>query len=357
MAVFLHRASVTIDHTKCGSSNSSNFPLTFNSTVAALKTIANGGEVFNGNGYDIIFAANSDGSGQLDHEIERYNAATGELIAHVRVPTLSSSVDTIIYLCWGNPAISTSQENKTGVWDSNFISIYHFPDGTTLGLNDSTSNANTLTNTNSMAAGAGKIDGDAAPDGSARYLRRATITGTFGTVLTLSAWVKLSVNSGSGQQIIDINRSPSNFTNQAKLFAYNGGIFFQDYDGTTAGFGLGVANIADGNWHHVAFVRNGTSGILYVDGNVDSTQTSALNLTYSGNDFVVGADYRNSSDYWNGGIDECRFSNTNRSADWVKTEYNNQNSPGTFYSIGPELTNPAIPRQILRQAVKRGSLI
>ena len=39
---------------------------------------------------------------------------------------------------------------------------------------------------------------------------------------------------------------------------------------------------------------------------------------------------------WNGIIDECRISNSVRSADWIATEYNNQNSPSTFYSYGGE---------------------
>ena len=39
---------------------------------------------------------------------------------------------------------------------------------------------------------------------------------------------------------------------------------------------------------------------------------------------------------WNGLIDEVRVSSTARSADWVATEYSNQSSPGTFYSLSPE---------------------
>jgi hypothetical protein len=36
----------------------------------------------------------------------------------------------------------------------------------------------------------------------------------------------------------------------------------------------------------------------------------------------------------NGSFDEFRVSGTARSADWIKTEYNNQS--GTFYSVGSE---------------------
>src|SRR3712207_7605427 len=43
-----------------------------------------------------------------------------------------------------------------------------------------------------------------------------------------------------------------------------------------------------------------------------------------------------SSAFLNGNLDEFRLSSTFRSADWIATEYENQNSPTTFYSISPE---------------------
>lgn len=41
-----------------------------------------------------------------------------------------------------------------------------------------------------------------------------------------------------------------------------------------------------------------------------------------------------------GQIDEVRISATARSGNWIKTEYNNQNSPGTFYSVGAQEAVP-----------------
>jgi hypothetical protein len=37
---------------------------------------------------------------------------------------------------------------------------------------------------------------------------------------------------------------------------------------------------------------------------------------------------------WPGGIDDLRVSNSNRSADWIKAEYNNQSAPGNIGSPG-----------------------
>jgi hypothetical protein len=38
----------------------------------------------------------------------------------------------------------------------------------------------------------------------------------------------------------------------------------------------------------------------------------------------------------NGTMDEIRISGVVRSADWIATEYNNQFSPATFYTVGAQ---------------------
>src|SRR4051794_22495820 len=80
---------ITIDYTKTsGTGSHTNFPVLISLTDANLKTTANGGHVTNSSGYDIIFTS-SDCSVQLNHQLEKYDATTGEYIAWVRVPSLS----------------------------------------------------------------------------------------------------------------------------------------------------------------------------------------------------------------------------------------------------------------------------
>ncbi|MCD4761181.1 LamG domain-containing protein, partial [bacterium] len=42
--------------------------------------------------------------------------------------------------------------------------------------------------------------------------------------------------------------------------------------------------------------------------------------------------------YFDGYIDEVHLSSVPRSVDWISTEYNNQNSPATFYSLGVDVS-------------------
>ena len=62
-----------------------------------------------------------------------------------------------------------------------------------------------------------------------------------------------------------------------------------------------------------------------------------------------------SGTYFGGTIDEVRFSNTIRSGDWIKTCYNNQNDPASFYlvddGIGQYLSLGTIASQVLDTGV------
>ncbi len=76
---FHYSKTITIDHTKVPSTLS-NFPL--------LVTIANDNDlknhVTNPNGYDLVFK--DAGGARLDHELEKWDPATGTLTAWVRIP-------------------------------------------------------------------------------------------------------------------------------------------------------------------------------------------------------------------------------------------------------------------------------
>jgi hypothetical protein len=116
--------ALTVDKTKVPSTQS-NFPVLVSVTHATLKTVANGGHVANSHGYDIGFFADSAGTTPLKWELERYNAATGEVVAWVKIPSLSSSVDTVFYVFYGDAAISTDQSDPTAVWSNGFAAVYH----------------------------------------------------------------------------------------------------------------------------------------------------------------------------------------------------------------------------------------
>ena len=122
-----HYRAITISHTQVAA-NQTNFPVLVTGTFPYLATLANGGFLQNANGYDAIFTSDMAGSNLLNWEVEQYSPVDGTATYWVKVPNLSSTTDTTIYLYYDNPAITTFQGNKTGTWDSNFIAVYHASD-------------------------------------------------------------------------------------------------------------------------------------------------------------------------------------------------------------------------------------
>ncbi|MDH7506266.1 MAG: DUF2341 domain-containing protein, partial [Candidatus Thermoplasmatota archaeon] len=66
---------------------------------------------------------------KLSHEIEFFDYDNGSLVAWVKVPFLSSDVDTVLYLYYGNPDCG-SQQDVVGTWSGNgFRGVYHLGEG------------------------------------------------------------------------------------------------------------------------------------------------------------------------------------------------------------------------------------
>jgi hypothetical protein len=99
-----YQRTITIDHTRIPNTDQTNFPFLFNTTDPAFATTTNGGHVTSSTGNDIIFSTDPNGLTQLDYELEEYNPVTGQVIAWVRIPTLSHTTDTALYVFYEIPA-------------------------------------------------------------------------------------------------------------------------------------------------------------------------------------------------------------------------------------------------------------
>ena len=361
---FGYMKNITIDRTKVGVSGTSattlsNFPFLFNVTDANLATTAHSGHVTSANGYDIMFrgvdntTCGGANSCTLDYEVESYNGTTGALTAWVRIPSLNTnaaSSNTTIRIYYGNSDITSSIQNPTGVWDTNYKAVWHLSDNGNTTVNDSTSNnddgtaaANTSTKTT-----AGQIASALTFNGTSDYIYTTTqFTNPQG--FTTSAWFKTSTASGHKIVGFESNQTGTASANYDRMLymGTDGKVYAAAYNGQiyTA---TSTNTLADGNWHYVvgSFLDTGNVLKLYVDGLLNNSTT-------------VGG-YENSTGYWRmgsykltgwtaaadgyftGTIDETHISSTIRNADWIITEYCNQ-SPSTcpnFYNVGAEQAAP-----------------
>ena len=339
-----YRRAITIDHTKVPNTDQTNFPLLVSLTDSLLATVTNGGHVTSANGYDIIFASDAGGTNKLDHEIEFYDPVAGQIIMWVRIPTISHTSDTTIYLLYGNTAITTSQENKTGVWDSNFLAVLHLDETSGNEVFDSTANGNN--GTTSPSATTGKIGSAQSFDGTSTFIALPHPMTNGLKVFSVSFWTQ-TTDGTSDDTYYDRPQLVGDYvySNSGAFGINTNGGDLAMYSGLNSGGNNSLvsnSNISDNNWHQIVAVDDGSLVRMYLDGQ-DTGQTLPSGLALDNYGWDLGAqhklsDFGTPASFYQGNIDEFRFSNSARSADWIATEYNNQNSPSTFYSVAPENT-------------------
>ncbi|MHA2040754.1 MAG: LamG-like jellyroll fold domain-containing protein [Candidatus Thorarchaeota archaeon] len=337
---FQFEKEITIDHTKVGS-DLAGFPVLIDIYDTDLKTDVQA------DGDDIVFVRDG---WLLNHEIELFeqdfNSSHAHLIAWVRTE-LSSISDTVISMYYGNPT-ATSQENPAGVWDTSFSAIWHLSEDPASTVYDSTLNDN---------------DGVGRPIGSeptlqlgkiyrcAEFYGEATndrIEASHSTSLVLQsnmmieAWVR-TTNSDPTSDAIVAKWGDVGHRNYwlGKLNATTLAFYVDNTQRVTAPFNL----VNDGGWHHVVGIANADSGelFLYVDG-VERASDSYTGTTQTGTSVIQIANNPGSVGFiqeWDGRIDEVRVSRSYRSPGWILTEFNNQNDPGSFYSISDEIVPAA----------------
>jgi Concanavalin A-like lectin/glucanases superfamily/Chitobiase/beta-hexosaminidase C-terminal domain/Domain of unknown function (DUF2341) len=333
-----NRKAITIDHTKVsGSSSLGNFAVLFSATDANLKTVANGGNVGKSDGTDILFTA-GDGTTKLDHELERYNALTGEVIAWVRVPSLSNTTDTVLYIYYGNAA-AANQQNPTGVWDSSYKGIWHLPNGTILNGSDSTANANNGSIIGA-SAGSGEIDGAGSFSGSSQYINISNFAITDPYNFTLEAWIN-PTDYANYDGIV--GKTNSNLPGPFDLYLNQGNgkpVFYIGDGGSHLGTLTGTSAPGTAAWSHIVVVSSGSFASVtltqYLNGATNGATTFTSFTAADTNNSIKIASRNDLFTMFKGGIDEVRISSTPRSAGWIATEYSNQNSPSTFFAIGAQ---------------------
>ncbi|MFX1413447.1 MAG: DUF2341 domain-containing protein [Promethearchaeota archaeon] len=355
---FNFRKEITIDHTKVsGSSSLINFSVLISMYDSDLHDHAQP------DGDDIVF---TNGIEWLDHEIELFNQdfniTHAQLIAWVRIPSLSTSTDTKIYMYYGNSTMGP-QENPMGVWNPNYVGVYHLNDAPTGIMNDvydSTYHGNngitngSMDNIDLVNSQIGKgYDFDGIDDFI--NISRSSSLNSINDEGTLSLWINWvnSSKTGEYQRIMTTsNRFNRIAPNHRDGFEWsvnqNGDNFFYPWGGNSLNYNLKTNPFTNGIWHYliVTFNYSNRNVTMYLDGspstfdiiNVDTYWTQLAQLE----DWLWGASVNISQlGHFEGKYDEIRISSKTHSADWIATEYNNQNDPKSFYSVGIEETNLA----------------
>ncbi|MBI9066803.1 MAG: DUF2341 domain-containing protein [Salinivirgaceae bacterium] len=323
------KRTITIDNTKiAGSTDLINFPVLISITGAEATELK--ATVQNANGYDIAFSL-KDTVIWLSHEIEKYDPTTGEYVAWVKIPTLAYNSDTELEMYYGNANI-TVNPSTDDVW-TEYYGVWHLHND----VNDASPNKENGFNSGSTDVVGAKIGDGQYFDGNS-YIELPDFPNLI-TDFTITAWINPTDRTQAGRIVCDD--------------ANNDGGYFLDIGSEGAGdlrfASRGMndvslnqnANLNNGTWYYVAGVADITSqnrhiylnGILGIS---DLTDGGTWGQDYGNLSIGGEVAYGESNKRIDGQLDEVRISKNPLSADWLLTEFNNQNNPATFYSIDIE---------------------
>ena len=294
------------------------------------------GELMNANGYDHIYSTSTACTHPLNYETESYSPPTGAINEWVNVPTISTG--TVIYICYGNPNITTSQASSSRTWNSNYVGVWHLAvNNGTLSTIDSTASGNNGTNNGEATTSLGIFNGAGAAISSATssiLIPTSTILNLTGH-LTLEIWVYPEISNNYQTLIGKVVGSTRQY--YYDLSTSGGGYIYVALDNSPNN-NLAVSPAWTVNaWNHIVLTWDGSNDRIYINGVLAETYAdttapnSASSPVWLGNDasgFNIGVV---------GYLDEARISNTALSSSWISTEYKNQSSPSTFYTVGNQV--------------------
>lgn len=321
-------------------STQTDFPKLSFPTDSRFKTVANGGHVASGSGFDIRPYSDSSLTTPLTYELVYYNPSTGQFEMHIKIPSLSNGY--VTYFGYGDSSLITDG-SSSNTWSNGFRFVYHLKDGATLSVADSLGVQNGTNH--SATATTGQIDGGAGfVSASSQYIALSgAMAGT--ASLTYSAWINGTSFPNAANVIIGKDNT-----------AANGAFAFMKVNNTGSKLGVnvgitpnisatGTTTLSTATWYYVAMVYDATltTGALkgYLNANVDASANngSPTNLSTASDEANIGQlGATNPGLFWNGSIDEARIASVARSGDWITTEYNNQFAPGTFETLGAEVS-------------------
>ncbi|MFW9893511.1 MAG: DUF2341 domain-containing protein, partial [Candidatus Thorarchaeota archaeon] len=337
---FDYKKDLVVDHTKV-TADLVDFPLFIDIFDSDLRTKVQS------DGDDIIFKI---GESILPHELElfdqTYSSTHAHLVAWVKA-NLSSSVDTTISMYYGNPSVE-NQERPSDVWNSNYVAVWHMnQDPSSSIIMDSTINGYDLT---AIGFGSdqriydGKLGTAISVDG---LDDRFAITGISGPVndFTFQSWFTLDnpFPPGSDMHFFRGNSLTNDYP--MMRFAASSGLVVthmevtSDIDETCTGT---KSSWEADTWFQFAWVRNmaAVRAYHYLDGSLDAEDNSADNANphLAWNQFAILSDFVGGNMWGPGAVSEFRILNVALSPEWIAAEYQNQNDPSSFYSIGEETT-------------------
>lgn len=191
------------------------------------------------------------------------------------------------------------------------VGLWHMDESSGSTVSDSSGNSSTGTAVNSPSIIAGQFSNARNFNGSNQYISLANNNSILKIPgdITIEAWIR-KPDATAGHIVRRDDYANYSFYADSVVRAW--------YYGSSCSGGAyevdGVTNIADNQWHHVAYTKSGNLLSIYIDGRLDATYYAAVSQACTANSPVhIGAGV-NSGDapdnFFKGDIDEVQIFNT-----------------------------------------------
>ena len=283
------------------------------------------------NGSDIRFATVA--GAPLSYQIEQWDSTAKTAAVWVKIPSITGNARQEIKMYWGKTGVA-SESSGTNVFNTanGFVSVLHMNETATdvVGNTTPTNSGTTLTTGmigkgRNFTAGNGILVGDNLsnfPTGNTPHSSEAWIrSSTAGT--NVMGW---GIEQGSGKVVMQFDSPP-----HMNMDCYFGGANVE-----------GASALALSQWIHVAHTYQNGAAKIYVNGVLDGSRTGGSMGIPTPARMYIGGWYGYN---YAGDMDEVRISNTTRSPNWIKLEYENQKplqtllgnlvQPGSTFSATP----------------------
>jgi len=327
-----YRLEVTIDHTKVDE-DLVDFPV----LITEEDMTATFWAQVQADGEDIVVTS-SDGETKLKRELVSIDTVGETMELWFKAPTLSSTIDDIFYLYFGNAG--ATEVNDADTWDTNFMAVYH--------MNDDPDNAQIVDSTGNDNDGSKGVAGE--PEEVDGLVGRAQefdglndqIAAANSASLNISGAITLEailncegdttlqqyfIHKGTAATIGYLVHVNTNRTITFWIFS----IASYDTITSTATITYGIPSRVIATW------IPSTSISIQIDDTLKSGAADETAIEDSSAYFLrLGQRSDSPNRPYYGIEDEVRISDIARTAGWIGTTYNTESSPATFYSISGE---------------------
>lgn len=310
------------------------FPVLVNSTDAAMIAKCDGG--------DSVRFLSLDNSSEFAYQIEEWNP--GDFTIHVNISeTLTSGSDYQFLMYYGNAGASDNQ-NPSGVWDSNYIAVWHMNN-----LTDSTSYNVDLTNSGASSGAVGKVGSCYDfEDSEGDYMYHATFLDNMPSSdsLTVEIWTNFEQDNSENNNILGKSNDDGVNRFVCRRLVSNGLFDLYAEAGNDGGHSVQTTEVCiDSVWYYLSFIydadvenkiKHNDSGLV-----VDGETIGAIGDGSDGN-FQI-ARWTTGTAHFDGLLDEIRISDSVRNESWLNASFHSQNQSshlGSFLSWGSEQTAP-----------------